>query len=255
MVRGNLQESLDNLRSQFIDLMSTVDQQIESGMDAWFNKNIEMAELVDEKEKTVNKKELLIDKECEKNLALYGPVANDLRFILSVVEMNTHLERIGDIMQTISLNVIETPEICSKELLEKMNVLALFGALSETYKEAVECFTEENIDKASHLFITNRHVKKDIKKTKPILVNLIKNNPKNGQIYLNLHTNMRMLIRFGDMIDNLMEEIVFYREAVVLKHKKKKHKKVRKIIAPPENDQTGDNIESSSSKKEITGDQ
>jgi phosphate transport system protein len=208
----------------------TVDQQVIYAMDALFNQNTEIAELVDSLEKTVNKKELLIDKECEKNLALYGPVANDLRFILSLVEMNTHLERIGDMMHTIALNVIETPEVCSSELLEALALKSHFTTLSETYKDTMESFVESNIEKASHIFITNRHTKKALRKSKVDLAALIKSKPKDALIFINTHTNMRMLIRFGDMIDNLMEEIVFYQEAVVLKHKKKKHKKVRRVL-------------------------
>lgn len=230
MVRGNLQESMEYLRSQFIDLMITVDNQVDCTMKALFEENIEMAELVDEREKTVNKKELLIDKECEKNLALYGPVANDLRFILSVVEMNTHLERIGDLMQTIALNIIQTPGVCSKELLEQLGIRSHFAALSEIFKDVIECFSEESMEKASHIFITDRHIKKALRKGKFELVEIIKTNPKDALLYVNTHTNMRMLIRFADMIDNLLEEIIFYLEAIVLKHKKKKHKKVKKFM-------------------------
>jgi len=37
-----------------------------------------------------------MEEECLKLLALYQPVASDLRFIVSVLKINTDLERIGD---------------------------------------------------------------------------------------------------------------------------------------------------------------
>ena len=45
----------------------------------------------------INSLELKIDRDCENILALYSPVAVDLRFVLSVYKINHELERIADI--------------------------------------------------------------------------------------------------------------------------------------------------------------
>ena len=47
-------------------------------------------------EKRVDSHELKIDRDCENILALYAPVAIDLRFVLAVLKINYNLERIGD---------------------------------------------------------------------------------------------------------------------------------------------------------------
>ena len=41
--------------------------------------------------------EVDVEEDCLKLLALYQPVAGDLRFIVAVVKINTTLERVGDL--------------------------------------------------------------------------------------------------------------------------------------------------------------
>ena len=57
-------------------------------------------------EKRVNAYELKIDRDCENTIALFNPVAIDLRFVLASLKINSNLERIGDIAEGISRFVL-----------------------------------------------------------------------------------------------------------------------------------------------------
>lgn len=236
MVRGHLQESLEQLKSQCLDMMQKIDDQFIHVKKALATGDIEEAEFVDWQEKAINKKELLIDKECEKILALYGPVANDLRFILSVIEMNTHLERMGDLLQVIALNIVETPKLTGKDIENEFKLLERFDRLINSYQLTVAAFENESLDEARTIFLANRHNKKYFNKLKTSIIEKIKKYPKKVEIYVNLHTNILTLIRLADMMDNIMEELVFYIEAKVLKHVKKKYKKIDKVLGISEKD-------------------
>ncbi|MDP7109167.1 MAG: PhoU domain-containing protein [Nitrospinaceae bacterium] len=54
----------------------------------------------------VNKKENQIEEDCLKVIALHHPVANDLRFIISVLKVNNDLERMGDLAANIAERAI-----------------------------------------------------------------------------------------------------------------------------------------------------
>jgi len=235
MVRGHLEESLEQLKAQCLDMMQKIDDQFTHVLKALETGDTEEAEFVDWQEKAINKKELLIDKECEKILALYGPVANDLRFILSVIEMNTHLERIGDLLQTIALNIVETPELAENDLEKEFKILEKFRELMENYRMTVDAFRTEDLRQARDIFVQNRHVRKFFNRHKSSILAHLKKTPKKAELFLNQHTNMLTIIRIADMVDNIMEELVFYVEAKVLKHVKKKHKKVEQHMSAKEN--------------------
>jgi phosphate transport system protein len=60
------------------------------------------------------------------------------------------------------------------------------------------------------------------KKANKIVANLIQKSPKEIQNHLNLLNILRKLERVGDQAKNIAEEIIFYLEAKVLRHAKKK---------------------------------
>ena len=53
-------------------------------------------------EEEIDSEEVAIEEDCLKLIALYQPVAGDLRFIMSVLKMNGELERMGDLASHIS---------------------------------------------------------------------------------------------------------------------------------------------------------
>ena len=61
-----------------------------------------MAQQVIVREKRVNAFELKIDSDVEDTIALYNPVAIDLRFVLAMFKINSDLERLGDFAEGIA---------------------------------------------------------------------------------------------------------------------------------------------------------
>ena len=54
--------------------------------------------------------EVEIEEECLKILALYQPVAGDLRFVVAILKINNDLERIGDLAVNIAERAMELAE-------------------------------------------------------------------------------------------------------------------------------------------------
>ena len=46
------------------------------------------------------------EKNCEKFLALYNPVAIDLRYVIAILKINNDLERVGDLAVNIAERVV-----------------------------------------------------------------------------------------------------------------------------------------------------
>ena len=83
-------------------------QQLDNAYNAVLNADQELADKVISREKRVNAFELKIDSDIEDFIALYNPVAVDLRFALAMLKINNNLERIGDYAESIARFVIRT---------------------------------------------------------------------------------------------------------------------------------------------------
>ena len=55
----------------------------------------------------IDQSEVDVEEECLKILALYQPVAGDLRFVAAVIKINSELERIGDLSANIAERALQ----------------------------------------------------------------------------------------------------------------------------------------------------
>ena len=117
----HLQAEMDALRNEMLEMYKLVLSQVERSRNALIDNDLSVVKEIAYNEKLVNAKELQIDSRCETILALFTPVAVDLRFILSALKININLERIGDIADNIARMVSHTKPGFDRSLLEKIN--------------------------------------------------------------------------------------------------------------------------------------
>jgi len=206
-------------------MLNLVKRQVELTKDAVINFNKEAAEEVILREKQVNSLDLFIDKESEKVIALYRPVAVDLRFVISCLNMNTFLERIGDNAQGMSKYILDMEAPFSSTTLDQTKVKKLFTLIDEMFSACLEAQDSEDTSKAGMIFTKDREIDKINAEAVAIITEAIKTDQDNISAYLNLLSIIRKCERIGDLLKNVAEQYIFYLDAKVLKHKKKKTKK------------------------------
>lgn len=187
----------------------------------------DLAHEVVSNEKRVNAFELKVDRDCEDIFALYSPVAIDLRFILAVLKINYNLERIGDIADGIARLVLDVSNKYESTLLEESKILEMFRTLKSMISESAQAFDKEDTKLARSIFRMD-NVLNDINvEANDLITGLIKKYPDQLKHCLNLLSMIRKLERAGDQVKNIAEEIIFYVEAKVLKHKGNKQNNFR----------------------------
>lgn len=90
------EKELTLLREEVSQMWGLVLSQLEKARQAYLNNDAELAREVASREKRVDTYELKIDSDCENYIALFGPVAVDLRLVLSLIKISGTLERIAD---------------------------------------------------------------------------------------------------------------------------------------------------------------
>ena len=101
-----IESELILLKKEIDEMWTLVYNQLDRAGEAVLTLDKELAQQVMVRERRVNAFELKIDSDVEDIIALYNPVAIDLRFVLAMLKINTNLERLGDFAEGIARFVI-----------------------------------------------------------------------------------------------------------------------------------------------------
>ncbi len=102
---AHFQREISKLKQQVLSLCTQVEGQVEKAVRAVQLRDDELAEEVERLDEEIDLREIEVEEECLKTLALYQPVAGDLRFVVSTLKINHDLERIGDLAVNIARKV------------------------------------------------------------------------------------------------------------------------------------------------------
>lgn len=222
---NHLNAELKNLNKDIVEMWKLVIDQLSKSKQAIENFDKQMVCEVLANEKRVDAFELKINMDCENILALFNPLANDLRFVLAVLRINYNLERIGDYSKGIVKLIKNADEPFEKKSLEEASIYGMFDVCLEMLADSLYAFENENNEKVRGIFKKDEKLDVVNKSANKIVASLIKHNPKNVLSYLDILTIVRKLERVGDQTKNISEEIIFYLEAKMVRHMKIKEEK------------------------------
>lgn len=220
----HLEAEIKNLKTELLDMFHLVRTQLEKSRESLVRLDKDLAREVMVNEKRVNAFELKVDRDCENTIALFNPVAIDLRFVLACLKINSNLERIGDIADGICqfvLNIKMEPE---KDLLEATRMMEMFDTSIEILEEVRLAFENEDTRLARSVFKKDELLDEINMNANQAVAEFIRNHPDRINQSLYLLSSIRKLERVGDQCKNISEEIIFYIEAKVLKHKSREQK-------------------------------
>ena len=219
-----IESELMLLKNEINEMWNLVQHQLERAGESVLKLDKELAQQVMVCERRVNAFELKIDSDIEEVIALYNPVAIDLRFVLAMLKINSNLERLGDFAEGMARFVLKNNDSAlDKELLKKLRLQEMLDAVMVMLKCTQQALTDEDIEQATSVFVKDGLVDEINAESTRILSEYIKEHPESTLACLNLVGVFRKLERAGDHITNIAEEIVFFIDAKVLKHNHEKN--------------------------------
>jgi phosphate transport system protein len=108
----HFREELEELQSKLLEMAGLVEASIHNSVYALVERDEDKAKEVMWAEALINQKEIEIDDLATRLLALFQPMAKDLRFITAVIKINSDLERMGDLAVNITeraMNLMKEP--------------------------------------------------------------------------------------------------------------------------------------------------
>ena len=187
---------------------------------------MDLAKEVATSDKRVNAMDLKVDRECEYILALYMPVATDLRFVLAAIKICSNLEQIGDYAQQIAKSTMKFIKKADFPLIRNFKILKMFDTAMSMLVDAYEAMENNDSSLARKIFKKDDFINDANKQAANVAAKLLTEKSHNSKIILELFSICRKLERIGDLNKNLAEEIIFHLEleAKVLRHKNRKNK-------------------------------
>ena len=214
-----IESELMLLKKEVDEMWTLVYNQLDRAGESVLTLDKELARQVIVRERRVNAFVLKIDSDVEDVIALYSPVAIDLRFVLAMLKINTNLERLGDFAESIAHFVLRCEEpILEAELLKRLRLEEMNKQELSMLELAKRALNEESIELATAVFAKDNLLDDINSDATTILAEYIKEHPDSIHSSLNLISVFRRLERSGDHITNIAEEIVFFIDAKVLKH-------------------------------------
>jgi len=219
----HIEQELSSLRQDLMDMWRLVISQVSNAGEAILLFDKDLASKVNMREKKVDAYELKIDGFCENIIALYQPVAVDLRFVLAVFKINSNLERIADFANGISHILVNNPSvILDAEVISDSHLQKMIDQVNKMLAQGLEAFENEKSNFAAAIFNEDSQVDEINEKSVQVIAAYLQKNPDRAYECLELIGIFRKLERIGDHCANIAEEIFFYIDAKVLKHAPKK---------------------------------
>lgn len=216
----HMKREVERLKQMLLTLCSLVEEQLWQAVKAIEKRDGEMARQVIQRDWQVDQMEVDIEEECLKILALYQPVAIDLRYIITALKINNDLERIGDL----SVNIAERAEYLAGH--DPVDAPLDFETMAEKTQVMVHLSIDALVNMDCHL--AHQVCKSDdqvdqIHKTMYDQVHQsILKHPEQIESLTHLLSASRHLERIADHATNIAEDVIYMAEGRIIRHRKEK---------------------------------
>jgi phosphate transport system protein len=212
----HFRREVDRLKKLILGLSAAVEENVYKAVRSLEERNGMLAEEVIAADAAVDQMEVDVEEECLKVLALYQPVAIDLRFIVSILKINNDLERVGDL----AVNIAE--RVCFLATRERPDIPLDFPMMAEKTREMFRKSLDAlvNNDAAlAHEVLTaddeidaiNREMYVEIQKA-------IRKKPEQLESLIHLLSCSRHLERIADHATNVAEDVIYMIEGTIVRH-------------------------------------
>jgi phosphate transport system protein len=209
---------LDNIKKDLIFLANEVEHNIRQAVKALKKRDLQLAEQVIAKDKEVDQLEVKIEEDILALLALQQPVAIDLRFIVGSLKMNNDLERIGDHAANIAKTLLEIKDVpIPAELIKKLNEMKKISC--SMLHDVVSSFIHQDADDALDVCEKDSEVDNLYNEILHDAKALLKKDMTKIDQAFAMVRAARSLERVGDLSTNIAEDVVFMKDAKIIRHR------------------------------------
>ncbi|MGD0800717.1 MAG: phosphate signaling complex protein PhoU [Terracidiphilus sp.] len=226
MTRIRFQQNLEELKEQLLMMAGLAEQAIQRAIEAYRVRDLSICDLVSRSELAINRMEREIDQAAFDLLAMEQPMAIDLRFILSVIKINSDLERVGDSAKAISERVRSMEQMAQAEL--PVDIPRMASLAAEMVRKSLHAFIEGDAELARTVLTMDDAVDVMNRAAYKSLTKLMEEQGHLAPQALNALMIARSLERVADHATNIAEDVIFWVQGADVRH----HKSLKTVPDP-----------------------
>jgi phosphate transport system protein len=214
----HLRRELDRVKKKILSLGALVEERARMALEAVEARDGDIAHKIIESDWQVDEMEVEIEEDCLKILALYQPVAVDLRFLVATIKINNDLERIGDE----AVNIAERLLIITKRppMAFVFDYTPMGQRVQSMLKMSLDALVNLDADLAFKVITMDDEVDELHVQAYDQIKQTITEHPDRVGYLVNLLLISRHLERLADHCTNIAEEVVYLVEGEIVRHGK-----------------------------------
>lgn len=207
MARTTFDTELARLKSKLLDYGAHVEEVIGEAMETLKTRDRALADAIIQNDEHLNRTRYELEEECYVLMATQGPMAHDLREILSILLIAIELERIADHAKNLAEITIY---MGNEPLLKPLIDLPRMASISQTMlRGALEAFARSDPARAKEIANMDDEIDNLYKQVFRELMSYIVEDPRTVTRALNLLFAGHNLERIGDCITNIAERVIY----------------------------------------------
>lgn len=212
-----LHRQLHELKQEILHVGAVVEEAVAKATRALRTRDERLAREVIDSDAEIDRLEVAVEEECLRVLALYQPVAFDLRFVVAVLKINNDLERIGDLAKNVAKRVLTLARAWDLEIPDEFQEMAAHAQLM--VKHSLDALVTANSTLA-------RQVRSDddlVDQIRDAIYDKIRAqiaaHPEQTEQLMKLFSVARHLERLADMATHIAEEVIYMVEGHIVRHR------------------------------------
>jgi len=212
----HMQNDIEKLKAKVIAMGEAVEDRVYQATLAVINRDPDKANAVIKGDREIDDMEVEIEEDCLKILALYQPVAIDLRFIVAVLKINSDLERIGDL----AVNIAERGlYLAGQEKFELPFDLSSMVSLAEKMvTESIDALINHDVRLAHQIRAADDKMDAMNREMYIKLKGILTTDPEHVNNLMHVLSVGRHLERIADHATNIAEDVIYLVDAQIIRH-------------------------------------
>jgi phosphate transport system protein len=213
----HIERQIESLKERILRLGTLVEEAISKSITALINRDTSLAQRVIVNDSEIDAMEVEVEEECLKMLALYQPVAADLRFVVAALKINNDLERMGDLARNIAKRVTQLEGGDPYDLPPEIRTMATQA--QEMVRQCLDAVVKRDPTLARQVREEDDIVDEARQRIQRRVLQGIKDHPENVENLLRINSVSKHIERIADMATNIAEDVVYMVEGDIVRHR------------------------------------